>query len=188
MRTSHTSLSLSWNSSIVRHNLWSCNNNYPTNDIGHSQIPWYAEQCTWVHEIARGTESAKRTSDGLRSLNVGNDQRTRYRQGLFVRIHQSDTFPAVHEEYVRAAHIVQAIDLLFVCYVCVGVYGKPIGAHLLSEGHESRYLCSSQSESVQRTSSIPVSFRRLPTSIGNAFYDVTLGARRFALPHGREYR
>lgn len=135
-------------STFIRNDFRPRHHNNPTNDERDSEIPRHAKQRTGIHEIARSTKSTIRTCDGLRSLHVGDDQRSRPRQGLFL-----------------------SFAILKKKTICL----LP-GVELLSEGHESGHLRAFESKGVQRTSGIPIGLRWLLEGVSDAFYDVALSA------------
>lgn len=64
-----------------RHHLRPRHDHHSTDDVRDGHLPRYAQQRAGVHEAPRSPEGAVRESDGLRRINVGNDQGDRHQQG-----------------------------------------------------------------------------------------------------------
>jgi len=66
---------LSIYSFTLRHNFWSRDHDHPADDFGDGQVPRHPEQRPRVHEVARGPEGLVGKGDGLRRLNMVDDER-----------------------------------------------------------------------------------------------------------------
>ena len=179
-------------SSFVCDDLRPRNDNNPANDFGHRQIPRHAEQRKRVHETSRSPQSPVWTCNGLRGVDLGHDQGTRPRQGIFPE-HNDQSFryfpvfesclsPFKQDKYFHRSELLSDAD------VAPTLKALVLGSEFLSERHEGWYLRPFKSKSVQWASRFPAGFRRLLESSGDALYHVPFGSGRPPLPHRRIHR